>query len=114
MFSCAGAVFESMPTESQLRDAELRRCIGEKIGAGRLPLMIPKLIDGGYGSGLRCAACDQPITSTQIEYGVDTDSGQLSLHLGCHVLWQMECQTRMQARSSRTPGVSRGARRDRS
>ena len=86
-----------MPTESQLRDAELRRRIGQLIDSGRLPCMIPASILGGYGSGKRCTACDQPITPSQIEYETHTESRRLNLHLGCHVLWQLECQTRLKA-----------------
>lgn len=84
-----------MPTESQLRDAELRRRIGEKIDADLLPVLIPASIGGGHGSGAQCAACDQPITSTQVEYSTATKSGELNMHLGCHVIWQIECVARL-------------------
>lgn len=55
-----------MPTESQLFDPSLRQRIRERIVNGQLPVMIPKQISGGYGSGKTCAACDQPITSTPL------------------------------------------------
>ena len=84
-----------MPTESQLRDAGLRLRIRERIEDGRLPAMIPKAILAGYGEGNLCLACDQPITPTQIEYEVDYQADglrrRLRLHLGCHVVWQIEC-----------------------
>ena len=82
-----------MPTESQLRDAALPVRVRNLIEDGRLPVMVPKNISAGYGSDRVCAACDQPITSTQVEYDIqDERTGErLSFHLGCHVLWQIEC-----------------------
>lgn len=83
-----------MPTESQLQDATLRLQIRERIQSGRLPLMFPQEIYAGRGEGNLCPACDQPITSSEIEYEVDAGShGALRLHLGCHAIWQMECHT---------------------
>lgn len=82
-----------MPIESQLRDAVLRSRIRQRIEDNRLPVMVPKQILASYGSGHLCIACDQPIESTQIEYDCqDERSGrQLCFHLGCHVVWQLEC-----------------------
>ena len=82
-----------MPTESQLRDTALRLRVRERIENGRLPMMVPTLIEAGYGSGEVCVACDQPITSTQVEYELaDCRDGRLlCFHLGCHVVWQIEC-----------------------
>ena len=82
-----------MPTESQLRDTALRLRVRERIADGRLPVMVPTRIDAGYGSGHLCVACDQPITSTQVEYELADcrDGRPLRFHLGCHVVWQIEC-----------------------
>ena len=80
-----------MPTESQLRDAKLRMHVRQLIEYGTLPKMLPQQIAAGYGAGHRCVACDQEITRTQIEYDVGTAGSPLRFHLGCHVLWQMEC-----------------------
>lgn len=90
-----------MPTESQLRNALLRLRVRKRINAGRLPVMVPTRIDAGYGSGHVCVACDQPITSTQVEYELADyrDGSQLCFHLGCHVVWQVEC-SRLEARRS--------------
>jgi hypothetical protein len=82
-----------MPTESQLRDTALRLRVRERIENGRLPMIVPSQIAGGYGSGRVCAACDDPITSSQVEYEVNDErnGNRLSFHLGCHVVWQLEC-----------------------
>lgn len=68
------------------------------LDSGRLPCMIPASISAGYGSDEQCTACDQPITSTQIKYETETKNGRLNLHLGCHVLWQLECEARIKAK----------------
>lgn len=81
-----------MPTESQLRD-ELRRRVRQYLERGRLPMLVPEEVAAGYGSGRMCAACDEPITSTQVEYEVDDCRGgvRLRFHLNCHSAWRLEC-----------------------
>ena len=88
-----------MPTESQLQDTALRMRIRALIEEGRLPVMLPKQILAGYGSGRVCVACDRPISGTQVEYEIEDDRNghRLSLHLGCHVVWQIECARRSAA-----------------
>lgn len=88
-----------MPTESQLQDHDLRARIRRLIEEGVLPVMVPEQIAGGYGSGHLCVACDQPITGTQVEYEVQDprDNKPLRFHLGCHVVWQIECVKRVQS-----------------
>jgi hypothetical protein len=82
-----------MPTESQLRDADLRVRIRRLIELGVLPVMVPKQIVGGYGSGHLCVGCERAITDTQVEYEIEDyrDGRSLWFHLGCHVVWQIEC-----------------------
>jgi hypothetical protein len=86
------------PTGSQLLDSKLREHICHRIAEGRLPVTLPEHIEAAHGSGNKCHACDQPITSHQVECDVeDPKHGtRLTLHLGCHVLWQIECVKRVQ------------------
>ena len=96
-----------MPTEAQLQDIELRDRIRRWIDEGRLPVLLPDKICAGYGSGSNCPACEQPITSSQIEYDVEYPSNGtplLSLHLGCYVLWQIECVNRVRKERKDSPG----------
>ena len=89
------------PTGSHLRDAELHARIRRLIDDGRLPLLLPDKISAGYGSGSRCHGCDQPVTLAQVEYTVEDHRDttvQLKLHLGCYVLWQVECVKRLKKR----------------
>ncbi len=81
-----------MPTESRLRD-ELRRRVRQYVEGGRLPMTVPRQVAAGYGSGHMCAACDEPITSIQVEYEVDDCPGgvRLRFHPHCHSVWQLEC-----------------------
>ena len=89
----------TMPTEAQLLDAKLQEHIAQRISEGRLPVTLPEHSEvAGHGSGSKCDACDQPITSHQVEYDVeDPEHGtRLMLHFGCHLLWQIECVKRVQ------------------
>ena len=96
-----------MPTESQLRDAALRLRICQLIDDGRLPVMMAERIYGGYGSGGVCDACNQPITSTQVQYDVEDECDpthhRLSFHMGCHVVWQLECVLRAKSGGASAP-----------
>jgi hypothetical protein len=89
-----------MPTEAQLCDAALRQRIRQLLDDGTLPATLSTHIHAGYGSGAnRCAGCAQTIERSQIEYDVplpDT-SEPLHFHMGCHVLWQIECVNRLRA-----------------
>ena len=53
-----------MPTKPALTESELRSRVLQRIENGRLPLMLSTGIDAGYGEGVRCDLCDQPITLT--------------------------------------------------
>ena len=87
-----------MSIESKLRHTELRSRVRQRIENGRLPMMVPESILGGYGSGQLCVACDQPITNTQVEFAVaqSRDRARFCFHLGCHAVWRAECEAARQ------------------
>ena len=93
-----------MTADSQLRDDALRARIRQRIDIGRLPVFIPGTIQAGYGAGLKCYACEESITRSQIEYHVhDPGYGPpMSLHFRCHVIWQTECIERLRQKRSRS------------
>ena len=81
-----------MATDAQFRDVEVRRRVHQLIEQGKLPIAPPtQHMTAGYGTGQTCAACDQHITSSQIEYAVEGFGTPLCFHLGCRLIWQMEC-----------------------
>lgn len=88
-----------MPTEAQLRDDALRRHIRSLLDDGTLPVMISEEILAGYGSGTQvCCGCSQTIRQTHVQYETFRPNRRepLPFHLGCHVLWQIECVNRLQ------------------
>ena len=99
-----------MYTETHFWDTELRQRIRRRIEGGQLPVMKSQSILAGYGMGHRCAACDHEITGTQVEYEVETPSGPVRFHLGCHVAWQLEC-VRAQQRAEDSALLAEGAAR---
>jgi len=87
-----------MATESRLQDLELYDHISRCIDEGRLPVHLPERVSAGYGFGSNCHACEQPLTHREIEYSVEDPrnaAAPLSLHLGCYVIWQIECVKRL-------------------
>ena len=48
----------------------------------------------GKGERKPCAACLQPIATTDIEYEIDLDGAgvRLTFHPSCHLLWQQVCE----------------------
>lgn len=81
-----------MPLDAAFRDIELRGRVRQLIEQGRLPL-IPSVerMAAGYGTGHTCAACNHAITSAQMEYEVQGVGTPLWFHLGCRLIWQLEC-----------------------
>ena len=81
-----------MATDPEFRDADVRRRVRHLIEHGRLPLAPPtQRMTAGYGTGHTCAACDQQITTSQMEYAVEGAGTPLWFHLGCRLIWQLEC-----------------------
>ena len=70
----------------------LREQVRRKLIDAELPRHEPVRTWAGPGAGQRCAACDQPIPVSEIEYelqfadGIDT----LRFHRDCHAAWETE------------------------
>jgi len=94
-----------MASESRLGDLALRLRVRQLIQNNRLPVVTPKRILAGYGTGEVCAVCGQPITNTQVEYDIEDAShdGRLIFHMRCHAIWQLECALRTEYSSGSQP-----------
>jgi len=87
-----------MPHEPVLPESELRWRALQRIEDGRLPLVLSTRIDAGYGTGVQCYLCDQPIAADKIEYDITDHNGKLlHFHFACHLAWQRECALRLRA-----------------
>ena len=66
--------------------------VKEKFDAGTLPVDHPVRLWAGKGSGRTCAACGQPIQTSEQEYEPQYDDGRpiLLFHSECHALWEAE------------------------
>jgi hypothetical protein len=65
--------------------------IREKLDAGMLPVNSPVKLWAGEGTGRICAACDEPILKSQVEYEPQYNDGAvIRFHAGCHGLWEAE------------------------
>ncbi len=74
---------------------ELRVRARSLLAGGELGCEPPVRVWGGYGSGLPCSLCTQPINRDDIEYQIAQHAdGQLRIshfHFECHAAWQVEC-----------------------
>ena len=86
-----------MPTEPVLPESELRSRVLQRSEHGRLPVALSTTIYAGYGQGIQCDLCDQPIARDKIEYDVADTRGdeRLHFHFACHAAWQRECALRL-------------------
>lgn len=76
-------------------EKELRPIARERITHGRLPLRASSRFWGGFGTGVTCALCDEPIQPEEIEYevrSIDAAAQTLRFHRVCHCAWQLECR----------------------
>jgi len=81
-----------MEIDPQFRGAEVRARVRQLIEQGKLPVA-PSIqrMATRYGTGQTCAGCDQRITSAEMEYAVEGAGTPLCFHLGCRLIWQLEC-----------------------
>jgi hypothetical protein len=86
-----------MPAEPVLPESELRSRVLQRIEDGRLPVVLSTAIYAGYGKGVQCDLCDQPIAVNKVEYDVIYPRGGkwLHFHFACHSAWQRECVLRL-------------------
>jgi len=79
----------STPAEVELRDS-----IRARIRSGRLPRAQGHRLFGGKGHGTLCACCDRFITSSQIQFDIESPraDGWVAhpMHLDCFELWRSE------------------------
>lgn len=72
---------------------EVRLKVREKLERGALPREKCQVTWFGRGSGLRCEACDEPVSPGQIECECEHPRGHLlRLHQACFVVWDTERQ----------------------
>ena len=70
----------------------IRSRICQMVETGELPCEETGKVWAGRGSGTHCAACGEPIESSQIEFEVQLGTSTiLRLHRQCHQIWQEEC-----------------------
>jgi len=71
----------------------LRARVRQMVESGEMPCEEPGKLWAGRGVGTHCAACGQPITSTEVEFEITLASGvELRLHRLCHDVWREECE----------------------
>ena len=71
---------------------DLAVVVRQKLFFGTLPRDEPTKMWVGKGSGSLCDVCDQPITSTEIEYEPDfSDRRVFRFHLNCIEVWHQQC-----------------------
>jgi hypothetical protein len=73
---------------------DLRLLARARIDAGELPPCEPVMLLGTTGCGTRCALCDAPITTGEVQYEVEVASRRGScwrFHIRCHAVWRDVC-----------------------
>lgn len=72
-------------------DEEIVWRVRAKLASGALPRRTPTTVWAGFGKGLVCDGCDQPITSTDVDHEADVDgAASLHLHRRCLGVWERE------------------------
>lgn len=73
------------------RENLLRRIARARCESGELPKNRPVRTWAGLGSGQACSLCDEPISTSQVEYEAEVADGgllrTLRLHLFCLEIW---------------------------
>jgi hypothetical protein len=84
---------------SRQHEELLRARARERIAQNLLPHSKPLRVWGGYGSGLVCSLCDEPIhpnePEMELEYEASGHHPVVRFHLRCQVLWDAARQVKM-------------------
>ena len=73
---------------------ELVARVRGKIVARHLPKQDCRRTWHGYGTGVLCAACDQPVDPSEVEVECELPGGgTIRLHLACYEIWAREWPT---------------------
>jgi hypothetical protein len=76
------------------REEVIRNRIRQMLDSGAIACDEAEKVWAGRGSGSHCAACAEPISTTEIEFEVELGAiapTVLRLHRDCHEIWQDEC-----------------------
>lgn len=72
---------------------QIRVKVRDKLERGALPREKCLVTWFGRGAGLPCEACDEPVTSRQIECECEHPRGHtIRMHQGCFSVWEAERQ----------------------
>ena len=82
-----------MPKGPDMPAGELEAMVRERIGDGRLPVVVGGTLKAGFGGfEAKCDVCGMDITKRNVEYAVTGVQEQpLLFHLNCYSAWQREC-----------------------
>lgn len=83
-------------TASTAAALELRALIRARIRSGRLPSLQGHRLFGGKGDGALCACCDRFVTSSEIQFDIESpragDWVSHPMHLDCFERWRHESE----------------------
>jgi hypothetical protein len=77
---------------------EIRVRIHEMIQTGRVPCATDDQVWAGRSIGTHCAACVEPIASSDMEFEVLVGTTTLRFHRSCYAIWREECESSAQPR----------------
>ena len=78
----------------------LRHKVREAIRTGKLPVREPQRVFGGYGSGVDCSICGNPLIPEQVELELEFSADAFMpassqhVHPRCHAVWDLERRAR--------------------
>jgi hypothetical protein len=82
--------------EVQPLDPALRERARMRMRLGSLPMCHPEASYAGYGTGMQCVVCEQPISRADVEFEMGfPDLNHLTtviihMHFKCRLIWETE------------------------